>query len=103
MIQLHAAIEPAVELSAQVQETVGTEGRILESQTQITAQVTQKSGFTASLLPAVLLCACLAPTTSLDAQLLPPEWTDGAPANLITADGYFIRTDDGYLLCVQDM
>ena len=60
-------------------------------------------GLTAKLLPAALLVACLTPTIALEARMLPPEWTDGTPANFITADGYYIRTADGYLLCVQEI
>lgn len=102
MIQLYANIAADVELSAQIDEGVKTEGKIIDDQVSIKAQPAEGAGLTAKLLPAVLLVACLTPVISLDAQMLPPEWTDGTPANLITADGYFIETADGYLLCVQE-
>ena len=103
MIQLSAKIDEGVQLSAQVDENdVKVEGQLLENDVQIQAEVKAGASLGAKLLPAVLLCACLAPTVELDAQLLPPAWTDGTPANFITADGYYIQTADGYLLCVQD-
>lgn len=102
MIQLHAKITPPVQIHAQVDEVISMEGSILEDQAQLHAEVKPGMGVTAKLLPVVLLVACLSPTISIEAQMLPPEWTDGIPANLITADGYFIKTADGYLLCVQD-
>lgn len=101
MIQLSAKIDQGVQLSAQVDDNVTqVEGKFLENDVQIEAQVKEGVGLGAKLLPAVLLCACLAPTVELDAQMLPPDWTDGTPANFITADGYFIVTADGYLFCV---
>ena len=102
MIQLYASIAADVELSAQVEEGVKAEGKVSDDQVRIEAQPVEGAGITARLLPAVLLVSCLAPTIAIDAQMLPPEWTDGTPANLITADGYFIETADGYLLCVHE-
>ena len=99
MIQLHAKIVPPAQMSAQVDEAVNMEGAVLELQ----AEVKPGAGLTAKLLPAALLVACLTPTIALEARMLPPEWTDGTPANFITADGYYIRTADGYLLCVQEI
>lgn len=104
MIQLHAKINTGTQLSAQVEEAAITlEGGLTDNQVQVDAKVKEGTGIAAKLLPAVLLCACLSPSVSLEARLLPPEWMDGVPANFITADGYYIRTADGYLLCVQDM
>lgn len=103
MIQLHVKIVPPAQISAQVDEAVNMEGAVLESQTELQAEVKPGAGITAKLLPAALLVACLTPTIALEARMLPPEWTDGTPANFITADGYYIRTADGYLLCVQEI
>ena len=103
MIQLHAKIAPPAQMSAQVDEAVNMEGAVLESQTELQAEVKSGAGFTAKLLPAALLVAGLPPTIALEARMLPPEWTDGTPANFITADGYYIQTADGYLLCVQEI
>lgn len=103
MIELHATIDSGLQLSAQVEDAVTIDGSFRDEQTQLEAKVKEGASLTARLLPAVILCACLSPAASLEARFLPPEWMDGTPANLITADGYFIRTADGYLLSVQDM